>query len=480
MTKKLTSILFGFLLTLLLFACSAEETMTQSSTNQDVEKAKNWFESDLNTSNLKIVQYTKDIQWDKAIITNGEKGQIIEVPITLSDFVTTTNTRAKKLNDYHRLLFIKSDNKNYNCYDLQIYTSDSNFDNLDKNFNYYSIKDGFNGFITMYDPTKQIVTSQKFKEGKIPKPNLTAKEDAYETCTYLGWIYDDGRFEAIAELYCSGGGGGGAGGYTGGYGGTGSSGGATGGAPGNSTVSEAIAERITDDNLDPCPKEALATLKNATNCDIANILTKLGSNSVYNVVFQTQDPKRENDYAETIRTDKDIRFNYTINVSPNYTSATSLFRAASLLHELTHAFFMSLRDDYAASGNLAVFSEFPELFQAYCDKKYPPYPNQNIDAHHVEMANTYVNAIGSALQEFQTGIPVNYGSIPNQVYTDLAWGGLKDAPIYNKMFPLGSPDRERVEYRYACEQTGRIVGSGNPNAQTPIGKPCTIIVNPKP
>jgi hypothetical protein len=150
------------------------------------------------------------------------------------------------------------------------------------------------------------------------------------------------------------------------------------------------------------------------------------------------------------------------------------------VHELTHAFFMSLRDDYAASGNLAVFSEYPELFQAYCDKKHPPYPGQNIDAHHVEMANTYVDAIGSALQEFQTGISVSYGSIPNQIYTDLAWGGLKDAPIYKATFPEGSAARTRAENRYACEQTGRIVGPGTPNAQTPIGKPCTLTVNPKP
>lgn len=150
------------------------------------------------------------------------------------------------------------------------------------------------------------------------------------------------------------------------------------------------------------------------------------------------------------------------------------------MHELTHAFFMSLKDDYSTSGNLAVFSEYPELFQAYCDKKYPPYPGQNIDTHHVEMANTYVNAIGSALQEFQTGIPVKNGSTPDQVYTDLAWGGLTDTPIYNTTFPAGSDARKRVENRFYCEQLGREKGAGTPNAQTPIGKPCSINTNPKP
>ena len=226
--KSISKIILGFLITLLLFSCSTEENITESSTNQDVEKVKKWFESDLNTTKLKIIEYTKDIQWDKAIITNGEKGQIIEVPITLLDFVTTTNTSAKKLTDHHRLLFIKGENKTYKYYDLQIFTSDSNFDNLDKNFNYYSIKDDFNGFVTIFDPVKQIVGSQKFKNGKIPKPNITAKEDAMaeENCTYLVWIYEDGSIDIITRLYCEAGGltGGGPVRGAGGYGGGGTSG----------------------------------------------------------------------------------------------------------------------------------------------------------------------------------------------------------------------------------------------------------------
>jgi hypothetical protein len=222
MTKFTPSVFLGFLITLLLFACSAEDNMTQSSTNNVVEETKTWFETDSNKTNLKIIDYVKEIQWDDAIVTNGEKGQIIEVPITLLDFVTTTNKKTKevkRLNDYHRLLFMKTGDKTYKCYDLQIFTNGSNFDNLDKNFNYYSIKDNFNGFVTIYDPVHQKVNTQEFKNGKRPIHKLTALMDAYEECTYLGWWYEDGSFEVIALLYCSGGGG--EGGFTGGYGGGG-------------------------------------------------------------------------------------------------------------------------------------------------------------------------------------------------------------------------------------------------------------------
>lgn len=47
------------------------------------------------------------------------------------------------------------------------------------------------------------------------------------------------------------------------------------------------------------------------------------------------------------------------------------------------------------------------------------------------MANTYVNAIASTLQEYNKSDDP-YGSIPFQVYTDLAWGGLQEAPIFRE------------------------------------------------
>lgn len=127
---------------------------------------------------------------------------------------------------------------------------------------------------------------------------------------------------------------------------------------------------------------------------------------------------------------------------------------------------MSLIDQYKSDGNLGVFADTPTLFQAFCDKKYTPQPNEAENLHHAEMAKIYVNAIGAALQEFQTGIPVTNG-VPNQIYTDLAWGGLRGTPIYNQTFPVGSEAHNRIEARYAAESNGGT--SGN---QTAIGTPC--------
>ena len=59
-----------------------------------------------------------------------------------------------------------------------------------------------------------------------------------------------------------------------------------------------------------------------------------------------------------------------------------------------------------------------------------------------------------------------------QVYEDLAWGGLSVPPIFVKTYPPVSAENIRIKNRYAAESAGFTVGSGNPQAQTPVGKPC--------
>jgi hypothetical protein len=61
---------------------------------------------------------------------------------------------------------------------------------------------------------------------------------------------------------------------------------------------------------------------------------------------------------------------------------------------------------------------------------------------------------------------------PNQVYTDLAWGGLSETPVFEANYPLGNPDRQRILNRYKAEQTGRPAGEGTPQEQTQIGQTC--------
>lgn len=225
-------------------------------------------------------------------------------------------------------------------------------------------------------------------------------------------------------------------------------------------IAEVIEEKIDDTNLDPCPKGVLDKLKNSTNNDIKSILNKLGTSKVYNVIIESDSKiqRPATSIPGTAGTN-----NYNIKVSSNYTSATGLFRASNLLHEIIHCYFFSLVDEYTATNNPAIFNDFPLLFQKFVDKTYPGSKDL---AHHDEMANTYVNAIALALQEYNKYADPN-GSVPYQVYTDLAWGGLQEAPIFKVKYPIGSVEYNRIVGRYNSESVNFSI-----NGQTVVGKPC--------
>ena len=84
---------------------------------------------------------------------------------------------------------------------------------------------------------------------------------------------------------------------------------------------------------------------------------------------------------------------------------------------------------------------------------------------HQQMATDYVDAIASALQEYQPGLP-------QQVYEDLAWGGLIGTPVFDDTnTPLTPNDRIRIANRYEAEQRSLSIGD-IPNTQNPISQPC--------
>lgn len=425
-----------------------------------MNESQNSFESEivskskelLETSNpdLTILQFTKSILWEKAIISNGVKGEILEVPLVLLDHIGTMNNDPETLKDFHRLLFMKDDKNNLKVYHLQVITNPKSFDNLSAEFNFYSINANFDGLITLTDSNKQTVDYLRFEDGEKVKPSKASKEAAV-TCIYFGWWYETGSFRPISLVSCSTGGGDGNTGY--GY---------QGGGRGGPTKSNAqsIEDKIDYSSLDSCPKEIMELLKKATNNDISKILTILGASDIYtvNMVMKPADT-----YAETQRISK---YNYEIRVDRDrYTGGTKLFKATAFIHEIIHAYFLSIVDDYNYTPSTALPS-FPELFEAFVIKEHPTSIDKQ-DAQHLAMANKYVDAMASALQEYDANYMIDY-----QVYQDMAWGSLRDAPIFEKKFPLGSANNIRITNRYKAESSGHAVDQGTPNQQIPVGKIC--------
>lgn len=92
--------------------------------------------------------------------------------------------------------------------------------------------------------------------------------------------------------------------------------------------------------------------------------------------------------------------------------------------------------------------EYPEIWDAFIINKYGPNPEEH--QHHFMMEN-YINILGSALQEYHTGIPPLVGSEPQQQYTDIAWAGLTRLPYFQTIPSLTDEDRDRIIKRIEVE-----------------------------
>jgi len=236
-----------------------------------------------------------------------------------------------------------------------------------------------------------------------------------------------------------------------------------------------IEDEITSQNLDECSAAVLEQLKILTDKDIAKIITKLDANpSPYKLDIETQQNATFSNPAITTRRQNSsgqaIRFDYVMKLNPDYfgestpdnpTKANKLFRATILIHEIIHAYFMSLIDDVATGVPGSVETK-AAAFDAYVTKTFGP--NSDASAHEV-MAIKYVDIMARAIQEYNTGLPVQ--GMPEQVYIDLAWGGLSTAPVFDTTDVLTAEDRIRIRNRYGAESVNRPVED-----QEPIGEPC--------
>ena len=228
-------------------------------------------------------------------------------------------------------------------------------------------------------------------------------------------------------------------------------------------IAQAIEDKIDDSLLDSCLKGIMEQLKMATNADIANVMAKLDATNVYNLTMKmgTVNPGKD---AATTKVSKN---NYLVTVTQNdFTTASKLYRATALLHETIHAYMLSIVDDYNTYPTNAPFTDFPELFKIYVSKI------NNVDnaeiAQHEDMANKYIDAMASALEEYQTsttGIPSSLAD--KQVFLDMAWSGLQGTAVYNKKSQEGIIDDTRITARIGAELNG-VYSQG----QYAVGQPC--------
>jgi len=216
-------------------------------------------------------------------------------------------------------------------------------------------------------------------------------------------------------------------------------------------IGELIEDKIDDSLLDECTKDILNKLKDLQQNDIAKIIKRFDrQNSVFNMNF-SQVPNLVNSQGQTLYgqcTGTNTSLTYDIKLNANFfknDGATNLGKATTILHEIMHALIFSVVDN--SSNPSPDIDDFPAIWSAFVVLK----TGANNDNSHTIMGNHYVNIMGAALQEYDTGVPVTTGQTPQQLYTDLAWSGLFRLNMPNPFPNLTSTDRARILSRKNAE-----------------------------
>ncbi|MRX41764.1 hypothetical protein GJU43_20980 [Flavobacterium sp. LC2016-23] len=190
--KKAASIFILISVGVFLSQCQQDENeapdIKKREQNKAVTAAKKWFEN--SRLELEALAFTETIDWDNAIVTDGEKGRTIEVPLLLKPNTTTNVVTDAAYKTYMRLLFVQDAENVYKVYDI-IYTTKGNaFDNNNPGQNFYHIYSRYSGYITIQDSKNKIIYSGEFVNGMVTALHNLSRESNETSrlfCRY--WVY---------------------------------------------------------------------------------------------------------------------------------------------------------------------------------------------------------------------------------------------------------------------------------------------------
>lgn len=242
-----------------------------------------------------------------------------------------------------------------------------------------------------------------------------------------------------------------------------------------------IEKKIDDTELDACTKAVLEKLKTLKQNDIASMFEKFGVpvNGTYTLKIVIGTPDKPVAIADTRQVSKN---NYLITIRETYLKGTDndlrpptdLAIAAIVIHEIIHAHFFALYDDFRNNGNICAYDNYDCLFMKYVTDNF----EGTTDPHHSQMFENYIDVMANALQEFQTGIPVPNTGKAALFYHDLALSTMAGTRIFEDRYPLGynSPtyeERKRITYNREAEDDNKTIDDAENGKYIPKGKSCT-------
>ncbi|MDQ8012952.1 MAG: hypothetical protein REI96_10920 [Flavobacterium nitrogenifigens] len=414
-------------------SCATEE-IAQKNVAQSPLEAKVWFDNHQKDYNATVLNYIEDLQWQNAIVSNGEIGEVIEVPFTLTENLSASIKEADQYNDHHRLMFVRDEQNVYKLFYVQIFANDEDYSVQDKNYNYYNIKDNFDGNIYVQELATNIGNKIKFKDGEKVEHSTTGKMQEY-ACVYFGWWGSDGSFTPLYEVGCYGGSGGNGvpsgGGENPGpsYGGGGTSdSNSEGGCPagyryklGECVLVEKITNLLT--GKAKCLNDLLSS---AGNNFVKNIFSQFAGKSEFNIQIVSLPKVYSSTNQEVNGTTGFDKVNslMTIEISTSRLDGLAALESARIiLHEYIHADMY--RKLNTTNPNDADARDFKKVFETY-------------ENQHNAMAQVYLTSMRDALKEFHKTVLNSdynnyvkyYGEAPSDAfYEAMAWGGLKDSNV---------------------------------------------------
>jgi len=211
---------------------------------------------------------------------------------------------------------------------------------------------------------------------------------------------------------------------------------------------------------DPCIEEANNKIKQITEVKFAEILSKFNNpNSPFKVNIISKSFGVGDARLGRIEL-SGVPRTYNIVLNEDFPNATSLSREASILHEYVHAYFNILYDDWKNNGNTNAYDDYPVL-KSYYLKDPAPYWGDSQDAHHEQIADSFVDNIAAAIQELNPDLTPEY-------CRDLAWATMQGTAAYNSDAYLTLTERDRIGKERAAERDNQETGIYKPK-----GNPCT-------
>jgi hypothetical protein len=424
--KKFLGITHLFFL-LLMTNCTTEET-NKNEIDPHLSETKIWYNSHQKDYNATVLKYIKELQWQNAIVTDGNAGQVTEVPFVLKDGLSVSNKTSDLFNNQHRLMFIKNEQNEFNLLYVQIFTDKKSDKTLDKSYNYYNLQDDFDGAIYVQELKTNTKNRLEFKNGdRIKSSSQTAKNDE-KMCLYYGYWYDDGHFEPLVEMGCYGS-------PEGevrdkpGYGGGGSGGGTT--PKPTESCSDGYVKKFGECVLD---ERIFNQLNGKAKC----IYERLMSSTLFNNAIKKFDGDFSVSHLKlTINNNLDANV-FAITKSPvNYVTEiqfdntklailSDLGNATVFAHEIIHAEIFRKMLSAAQNGSLdpatmttqqqisyvnSLKDNFPGLMDYYYNRNHPTW-------NHNMMATHYRGIIADIIQQFDSN------RLPRSTYESVTWLGL--------------------------------------------------------